>query len=253
MNNELEQFVQNRRKEFDVLEPDPAVLEKLHMKLQKSSQKKHLVVPMRAIRWAAAASVILIAGSVFFWSSRKPEKAETILTRNTIPSEKPKQNDVPDQIAVVPEQDKTAPGNYQANPENNHFAMQKRSLFAQINNTELISQRIAGAMAANELKNIDKEIVDVLVNTMNNDPNINVRLTALESLGKFHREPYVKKQLVSSLKKQTDPAIQVQLIQLLTRMRESAIVTQLQKIIDNESSLKEVKDEAYSSLMKLNL
>ena len=108
-------------------------------------------------------------------------------------------------------------------------------------------------MVAAELQNTDKEIVDVLIKTMNNDPNSNVRVAALEALQNFSGEPYVKKQLISSLGTQKDPFVQIKLIQLLTKMRERSVISTLNKIIKDQSTIEVVKEHAVMGVNKLNL
>ena len=102
-----------------------------------------------------------------------------------------------------------------------------------------------------KLKNTGNDIVDALVNTLNTDPNANVRLAALDGLTRFYRDDYVRKKLIASLKKQQDPLVQIALIDLLTRMRESGILSELEKIVNDENTQKAVKDCAYSGIIQL--
>jgi hypothetical protein len=87
---------------------------------------------------------------------------------------------------------------------------------------------------------------------MNEDPNTNVRLAALEALIKFHQEPVVRKKLIESLSVQKDPSVQITLIQFMVQMKERGVVNQLQQIVDDAHTIKAVKDEALSGLLKLS-
>jgi hypothetical protein len=113
------------------------------------------------------------------------------------------------------------------------------------------SQRMRAAIQAYEMKDTDKEIVDALVKTMNTDPNTNVRLAALDALAKFHREPYVKKQLLGAMSKQKDPMVQIGLIELLTKMKQTSILKELDKMVKDGNTMEAVKDQAYSSIFTL--
>ena len=62
----------------------------------------------------------------------------------------------------------------------------------------------------------------------------------------------VRKALINALGKQKDPMVQIALIQLLVQMKEKGVVNDLKKIVDDAGSMKAVKDEAYSGLMKLS-
>ena len=60
----------------------------------------------------------------------------------------------------------------------------------------------------------DEEVIEVLVKTLNEDPNSNVRMASLDALSKFYAQPNVKKALLESMKFQKDPVVQIALIQL---------------------------------------
>jgi hypothetical protein len=126
------------------------------------------------------------------------------------------------------------------------------NMLAMMTNDQSASQRIQGVNVAMNAVKVDDKIVKALVKTLNEDPNTNVRLAALEALSKFQQEKYVREQLVQSLSTQKDPVVQIELIQLMVTMKEKAVVDDLQKIIDDVETMKAVKDEAYSGIMKLS-
>ena len=114
------------------------------------------------------------------------------------------------------------------------------------------SQRIQGVNVAMEMTTSDDQIVSALVKTMNEDPNTNVRLNALEALSRFKEEPEVKKALINALSTQKDPVIQIALIQLMVEMKEKSVVKDLERIIEDERTMRAVKDEAYSGILRLS-
>jgi hypothetical protein len=128
----------------------------------------------------------------------------------------------------------------------------KSTMLAQLNNQESASQRMIGVSVAYEMDKADDEIVNALVKTMNGDGNTNVRLAALDALSKFHNEPQVKKALIKSLASQKDPVVQIALIQLLVKMKEKGVVNDLKRIVDDSKTMKAVKDEAYTGLLRLS-
>ena len=128
----------------------------------------------------------------------------------------------------------------------------KLMMMSKLDNQYSASQRIQGVNVALTITKADDEVVSALVKAMNEDPNTNVRLAALDALSKFHQEPQVRKELVGSLARQTDPIVQIALIQLMVIMKEKSIVKDLERIIDKPETIKAVKDEAYSGIMKLS-
>ncbi|GHM99412.1 hypothetical protein WSM22_09020 [Cytophagales bacterium WSM2-2] len=130
--------------------------------------------------------------------------------------------------------------------ENKHLMM------SMLGDAQSASQRVMGANAAYELKQADDEIVNALTKAMDEDPNTNVRLTALEALGKFYKQGHVRSKLIKSLSSQKDPVVQIALIRLLVQMKEKDVVNQLEKITRDDSVIKAVKDEAHSGILKLS-
>jgi hypothetical protein len=125
-------------------------------------------------------------------------------------------------------------------------------LVSMIRNNESAGQRILGVKAAAEEENVSKEILNVLIKTLNEDPNVNVRLAALEGLRRFYHDPSVRKALIESLSKQTDPVVQIGLIHVLVEIKEKGAVKPLQKIIDEENLIPAVKDEAQMGVLVLS-
>jgi anti-sigma factor RsiW len=137
--------------------------------------------------------------------------------------------------------------------QNRQAEQLKQTMMAMLENQQSASQRVLGATVAyNDVVRADDEIVSALVNAMNEDPNTNVRLAALEALGKFHNQPHVRKALVASLTTQKDPVVQIALIRLMVEMKEKDITKELEKISTDEGTLQAVKDEAQAGILRLS-
>ncbi len=128
----------------------------------------------------------------------------------------------------------------------------KNAMLNMLHNQQSASQRVLGITVAFQMQSADEEIVNALVKAMNEDPNTNVRLAALDALGKFKHEQRIRKLLITSLSSQTDPVVQISLIQLMVEMKERSIVKELEEITRKKEVLKAVKDEAYSGILKLS-
>lgn len=129
----------------------------------------------------------------------------------------------------------------------------KQTLMAMLENQNSASQRVLGATVAyNSVEKADDEIVKALVNAMNEDPNTNVRLAALEALAKFHTQPHVRNALIASLTTQKDPVVQIALIRLMVEMKEKDITKELERISTDEETLQAVKDEAQAGILRLS-
>jgi hypothetical protein len=113
---------------------------------------------------------------------------------------------------------------------------------------ESSSDRIEAVSYAGNLGTADANIIEVLVSTLNNDKNVNVRMAAAYALSKFSDQRSVCDSLVKSLPLQTDPILQVTLINILAERKEKSALRPVQEIISNKSTLKEVRTVAQNSL-----
>ena len=93
--------------------------------------------------------------------------------------------------------------------------------------------------------------VQVLINTLNFDPNTNVRLAACEALYRLRADPRVGEALVLSLPIQTDPNVQITLIDLLVSLRIHRAVPQLERLAKRPDALPVVRAQAEAGIGKL--
>ncbi len=92
-------------------------------------------------------------------------------------------------------------------------------------------QRLKGINLSYDLKEPDAQTIDALLDTLDSDPNINVRLAAVDALYLFYDYPSVREGVVQSLSKQTSPLLQVALIDLLVNMQERQALESFRKLI----------------------
>lgn len=272
MKGKLEEFIDNHSEEFDHRTPNPLVLERIKLQMQMKEPKKTkkgIVISFQALRWIAAACFVLVLGTVF-WNLSESNKQEDpkLLTKTVVkthpqaPTNDTAINPPLEEIAQQPvakedrfEEIDNDIASRKAQMKRvlgeTTSAAYKQVLFDQLSDQESPANRIRVLSGTDRLKNMSRDVVDVLVQTMNNDPNTNVRLAALDGLAKFYKESYVKKQLISSLKKQQDPMVQIALIGLLTRMKESAILSELEQMVRDKDTMDAVKERAYTSMFEL--
>ena len=206
------------------LDPSGALKENFIEMLGKESaaQRSAKVVAFKPAfyRVAAAVALLVIGGSVGYLISQQNDKRLA---------------DIEEKVRIQDEQIRL-----------------NNQMMAMLGNDESASQRIQGVNVAMSREKADDEVVKALVKLMNEDPNSNVRLAALEALSKFIAESAVRKHIINSLPQQKDPVVQIALIQLLVKIREKGVVDDLQDIVNDEGTMKAVKDEAYTGILKLS-
>lgn len=124
----------------------------------------------------------------------------------------------------------------------------KEEVMFNLINDESASQRIKAVSYVEQMSSPDQQVINALLNTLDHDKSVNVRLASLYSLSRFADRQAVRDSLVTSLKLQTDPIVQVVLINLLGEKRETKAIAPIKEIILNKKTLPEVKDAAQRSL-----
>ena len=128
--------------------------------------------------------------------------------------------------------------------------MKKVLAFEQMSATSA-SDRIQAVNQSLEIGSADKEITQLLINTLNFDPNVNVRQAACEALIHFENEPEVSEALIQSLGIQTDPNLQITLIEALVAMKEKRAIDQFQQLAANQDVLGIVRLKAKEGVGRL--
>jgi len=113
------------------------------------------------------------------------------------------------------------------------------------------SDRIEAVSYAEEFEIPDQNVIDVLVKTLNNDKNVNVRMSAAYALSKYADQDAVCDSLIKSLTLQQDPILQITLINILVERNEKSALRPIQEIIANKNTLPDVRIVARNSLRTL--
>ncbi|WP_210516771.1 HEAT repeat domain-containing protein [Hymenobacter terricola] len=118
-------------------------------------------------------------------------------------------------------------------------------------NTVSASDRIQLVTNSSRQNEPGDPTVQVLINTLNFDPNPNVRLAACEALYRLRDDSRVREALVHSLPIQTDPNVQITLIDMLVSMRVRRAVPQLERLAKRPDALPVVRAQAEAGIGKL--
>ena len=96
------------------------------------------------------------------------------------------------------------------------------------------SERIKGVSFTSDIKSTNKEVVDALFSTLNNDPNVNVRLVTLEALTNLASDPAVREGLVQSIMQQDSPLVQSALADAMLKLQEKRSVQSFKKLLQQK-------------------
>jgi hypothetical protein len=113
------------------------------------------------------------------------------------------------------------------------------------------SQRIKAVSFTDDLNNVNFKVIDALLTTLNEDPNVNVRLATLEALVKLSGEPKVREGLVRSINRQESPIMQSAIADVMVKLQEKSSVRSLQELLGKKDLNKMVKNNIEKSIQKL--
>jgi hypothetical protein len=113
------------------------------------------------------------------------------------------------------------------------------------------SERLRGVDYAFHVDQSDTQVLSALLRAVNYDPNVNVRLAAVDALRKFAASPAVRGTLDQSLAKQDSPMVQLALIDLIVDMRDKGALPSLATLERSPGTDKNVKEKAQWGLSQL--
>lgn len=93
------------------------------------------------------------------------------------------------------------------------------------------NQRLQGVSEANKFEDVDEMVIKALLQTLNNDSNVNVRLAAIESLTNYVDKPLVRQGLVKSIPNQESPILQITLANLMVALQEKASIEPFKQLL----------------------
>jgi hypothetical protein len=124
----------------------------------------------------------------------------------------------------------------------------KQLLFATLIEQPAAVDRLKAVNISQEMPKADSRVIDALFNSLNNDPNVNVRLAAIEALRNHTDQPEVRAGLILSIKKQDSPMVQIALADLMQALQEKNAVPQLRQLLQDEETNELVKDKIKESI-----
>ena len=113
------------------------------------------------------------------------------------------------------------------------------------------NKRLQGVNEANKFKKANDKVIKALLQTLNNDPNVNVRLAAIESLTNYLDNPLVREGLVQSIVKQESPIVQVTLADLMVALQEKKSIEPFKKLMRTKELDESVKEKLESSIQSI--
>lgn len=128
--------------------------------------------------------------------------------------------------------------------------MKKMMMLALLENPSA-SERIRGVSFTTQIKSANKEVIDALLYTLDNDENVNVRLVTLEALAQYSGDASVREGLVQSIGKQDSPLLQSAMADMMLKLREKRSVESFKKLLQQKDLDNSIRGKIEQTITKL--
>lgn len=152
-------------------------------------------------------------------------------------------------------------GMYLRNPEQKDMQIQQLSrevsdlkeiMMLSMLEKESPTERLKAVSLTQEMDQASKSVTNALLQTLNNDENVNVRLAALDALRQYSQQSEVREALIRSIAKQDSPLVQIALAELMAAIQAKSSVKELQKIVGDDNTPNDVKKKIQESIEVLS-
>jgi anti-sigma factor RsiW len=113
------------------------------------------------------------------------------------------------------------------------------------------SERMRAVSYTDGISQVNRQVAEALLTTLNNDPNVNVRLVTLEALVKFARDPLVREGLIQSIAQQDSPLMQSAIADVMVKLQEKRSVQSFQELLNKKDINEMVRKKIEHSIHQL--
>lgn len=103
--------------------------------------------------------------------------------------------------------------------------------------------RLKAVKISNKMTDASGPVIEALLQTLNNDENVNVRLAAIEALADFSQNPKVRKGLIDAIQYQDSPMVQLTLAELMVFLQDKRSVEEFKNLLKEKDIPTEVKNQ----------
>ncbi|MGR3810943.1 HEAT repeat domain-containing protein [Jiulongibacter sp. NS-SX5] len=117
----------------------------------------------------------------------------------------------------------------------------------------MASERMKAVSYTKEIDEVDEQVINALMTTLNQDENVNVRLATLEALVELSDHPKVREGLVQSIVHQESPLVQVALADVMVQLQEKRSVKQIKELLKQNGLNETVKEKLEETITGLEV
>lgn len=140
----------------------------------------------------------------------------------------------------------------QLNQLSGEVSQMREIMMLSLLDNESVSERLKAVNISTEIQTSDNKIAEALLKTLQNDPNVNVRLAAIESLVRHASNPLVREGLVDAITRQESPIIQAALADAMLTLQEKRSVEKFKELLDQNGLDKNVRNKLQNTIAALS-
>ncbi len=114
------------------------------------------------------------------------------------------------------------------------------------------TERLRGVDYSTRMGSMEPQVVTALIQAVNRDSNVNVRLAAIDALGKVANETHVRQSMQEALPQQDSPMVQAALIDYLVEAHDRKAVGTIRDLVARPDLNPTVRDRATYAVQQLN-
>ena len=116
---------------------------------------------------------------------------------------------------------------------------------------ESATDRLKAVNLTQDMDQVSKTVTTALLETLNNDENVNVRLAALDALRPYSKDGQIREALVKSIGEQKSPLVQVALAELMVALQEKGAIDAFNKILQDTETPSDIKKRIQESIKEI--
>jgi hypothetical protein len=114
------------------------------------------------------------------------------------------------------------------------------------------TERLRGVDYSTRMGSMEPQVITALIQRVNRDPNVNVRLAAIDALGKVANESQVRQSMQEALPQQDSPMVQAALIDYLVEAHDRNAVSTIRDLVARPDLNAAVRQHATYAVQQLN-
>jgi len=113
------------------------------------------------------------------------------------------------------------------------------------------TERLKAVHISQGMNDVSEKVISMLLKTLNKDPNVNVRLAAIETLSNYAEKPVVREGLIKSIQNQQAPMVLLALAELMVILEDERSVEEFQDLMNSTEVPQEIQNELNEKIKML--